>query len=49
MSQENVEIVRAMIDTWEDHGFDATIRAFDPEVELVDLQSAMGMQDRGRG
>jgi len=49
MSQENVEIVRAMIDAWEDHGFDATIRAFDPEVELVDLQSAMGMQDRGRG
>jgi ketosteroid isomerase-like protein len=49
MSQEDVEIVRAMIDTWEDHGFDATIAAFDPKVELVDLQSAMGMQDRGRG
>ncbi len=49
MSQENVEIVRTMIDTWEADGFDATIRAFDPDVELVDLQSAMGMQDRGRG
>jgi ketosteroid isomerase-like protein len=49
MSQENVEIVRTMIDTWEADGFDATITAFDPDVELVDLQSAMGMQDRGRG
>ena len=49
MSQENVEIVRTMLDTWETVGFDATIAAFDPDVELVDLQSAMGMQDRGRG
>jgi ketosteroid isomerase-like protein len=49
MSQENVEIVRTMLDTWETDGFDATITAFDPDVELVDLQSAMGMQDRGRG
>jgi ketosteroid isomerase-like protein len=49
MSQANVEIVRAMIETWEAHGFDATIAAFDPDVELVDLQSAMGMQDRGSG
>jgi len=49
MSQENVEIVRTMLDTWETVGFDATISAFDPDVELVDLQSAMGMQDRGRG
>ena len=49
MSQENVEVVRSMIETWEDHGFDATIDAFDPEVEVVDLQSAIGMKDRGRG
>jgi len=49
MSQENAEIVRAMIETWEEHGFDATIAAFDPDVEVVDLQSAMGMADRGRG
>ena len=49
MSQENVEIVRAMLDTWNTRGIDETIDAFDPHVELVDLQSAMGMQDRGRG
>ena len=49
MSQENVEIVRSMIETWDDHGFDATIEAFDPDVEVVDLQSAIGMRDRGRG
>src|SRR5919198_2157934 len=49
MSQQNVEIVRAMLDTWNTQGIDATIDAFDPDVELVDLQSAMGMQDRGRG
>lgn len=49
MSQENVEIVRAMLDTWNTRGIDETIDAFDPDVELVDLQSAMGMQDRGRG
>jgi hypothetical protein len=49
MSQENGEIVRAMIDTWEEQGFDATITAFDPDLEVVDLQSAMGMKDRARG
>ena len=49
MSQENVEIVRTMIDTWEEQGFDATIAAFDPDLEVVDLQSAMGMKDRARG
>jgi ketosteroid isomerase-like protein len=49
MSQENVEIVRAMLDTWNTHGIFETLDAFDPDVELVDLQVAMGMQDRGRG
>jgi ketosteroid isomerase-like protein len=49
MSEENVEIVRTMLDAWDKHGIDATRDAFDPDVELVDLQSAMGMQDRGRG
>jgi ketosteroid isomerase-like protein len=49
MSEENVEIVRTMIDTWEEQGLDATITAFDPDVEVVDLQSAMGMKDRARG
>ena len=49
MSQANVEIVKTMIDTWEAHGFDATIAAFDPDLEVVDLQSAMGMKDRARG
>jgi ketosteroid isomerase-like protein len=49
MSQENVEIVRTMIDTWEEQGFDATIAAFDPDLDVVDLQSAMGMKDRARG
>jgi ketosteroid isomerase-like protein len=38
-----------MLDAWDKHGIDATRDAFDPDVELVDLQSAMGMQDRGRG
>jgi ketosteroid isomerase-like protein len=49
MSQENVQIVRAMLETWNTRGIDATIDAFDADVELVDLQVAMGMQDRGRG
>lgn len=48
MSPENVEIVRTMLDTWNTRGIDATINAFDPEVELVDLQTVMGMQERGR-
>jgi ketosteroid isomerase-like protein len=49
MSQENVEIVRSMLATWDADGFDATRGAFHPDVEVVDLQSAMGMQDRARG
>jgi ketosteroid isomerase-like protein len=49
MSKENVEIVRAMLDTWNTRGIFETIDAFDPDVELVDLQAVMGMQDRGRG
>jgi ketosteroid isomerase-like protein len=49
MSQQNVEIVRTMLDTWSTRGIGETSDAFDPDVELVDLQSAMGMQDRGRG
>jgi ketosteroid isomerase-like protein len=49
MSRENAEIVRSMLDIWNTHGIHATTDAFDPDVELVDLQSAMGMQDRGRG
>jgi ketosteroid isomerase-like protein len=49
MSQENVEIVRTMLDIWDTQGIDATRDAFDPDVVLVDLQSAMGMQDCGRG
>jgi ketosteroid isomerase-like protein len=49
MSQVNVEIVRTMIDTWEEQGFDATIAAFDPDLEVVDLQSGLGMKDRARG
>jgi ketosteroid isomerase-like protein len=49
MSQENVEIVRAMLDIWNARGIHETADAFDPDVELVDLQTAMGMQDRGRG
>jgi ketosteroid isomerase-like protein len=49
MSAENVGIVRTMIETWEADGFEAAMDAFDPDVELMDLQAAMGMQDRGRG
>ena len=49
MTQENAEIVRAMLDTWNTRGIFETIEAFDPDVELVDLQAVMGMQDRGRG
>jgi ketosteroid isomerase-like protein len=49
MSQDNVEIVRTMLEVWNTRGIDETIDALDPDVELVDLQAAMGMQDRGRG
>lgn len=49
MSQDNVEIVRTMLEVWDTRGIDETIDAFDPDVELVDLQAVMGMQDRGRG
>lgn len=49
MSREDSEIVRTMIEKWEEHGFEAAVEAFDPDVELVDLQSVMGMKDRGRG
>jgi ketosteroid isomerase-like protein len=49
MSQENVEIVRSMLEAWEADGFEAAKDAFDAEVEVVDLQSAMGMKDRARG
>ncbi|HEX6653761.1 MAG TPA: nuclear transport factor 2 family protein [Thermoleophilaceae bacterium] len=49
MSKENVEIVRSMLETWEADGFEAARDAFDPDVEVVDLQSAMGMKDRARG
>jgi ketosteroid isomerase-like protein len=49
MSQENVEIVRSMLAAWDADGFDAVVDAFDPDVEVVDLQIAMGMQDRARG
>jgi ketosteroid isomerase-like protein len=38
-----------MLDTWNTRGIFETVDAFDPDVELVDLQVAMGMQDRGRG
>jgi ketosteroid isomerase-like protein len=48
MSQDNVEIVRTMLETWDTLGIEAT-DTLDPDVELVDLQAAMGMQDRGRG
>ena len=37
MSQENVEIVRSMLATWDADGFDATRGAFHPDVEVVDL------------
>jgi ketosteroid isomerase-like protein len=49
MSQDNVEIVRTMLHTWSTLGIDATLDAFHPEVEMVDLQAAMGMTERGRG
>ena len=49
MSQRNVEIVETMLAVWSTRGIAATLDAFDPEVEFLDLQAAMGMQDRGRG
>ena len=49
MSQRDVEIVRFMIETWEAEDFGAVRDVFDPEVEVVDLQSVMGMKERGRG
>ena len=38
-----------MLEVWSTRGIAATLDAFDPEVEFLDLQAAMGMQDRGRG
>ena len=38
-----------MLAVWSTRGIAATLDAFDPEVEFLDLQAAMGMQDRGRG
>jgi ketosteroid isomerase-like protein len=49
MSPGDAEIVRSMLEAWDTEGLDATIDSFDPDVELVDLQSAMGMRDRARG
>ena len=49
MSQRNAEIVGTMLEVWNKRGIAATVEAFDPDVEFVDLQAAMGMQDRGRG
>jgi len=49
VSQRNVEIVETMLAVWSTRGIAATLDAFDPEVEFLDLQAAMGMQDRGRG
>jgi ketosteroid isomerase-like protein len=47
--QHDADIVRSMLETWDTEGMDAARDSFDPDVELVDLQSAMGMKDRGRG
>jgi ketosteroid isomerase-like protein len=49
LPRDNVEIVRTMLHTWNTIGIDATLDAFDPEVEMVDLHAAMGMTQRGRG
>jgi ketosteroid isomerase-like protein len=49
MSQQNVEIVRNMLDTWNTRGIFEATDVLDPDVELVELQAVMGMQDRGRG
>jgi ketosteroid isomerase-like protein len=38
-----------MLDAWQEVGFDAARPAFDDHVELVDLQSVMGMKEHGRG
>ena len=49
VSQQNVEIVRTMLETWDTLGIEHATDTLDPDVELVDLQAVMGMQDRGRG
>ena len=49
MSQNDVEIARAMIDTWNRGDVDEWLKTFHADVELVDFQTAMGMQERGRG
>jgi ketosteroid isomerase-like protein len=49
MLLENVEIARSMIDTWNNGGLEEWLRAFHPDVEFVDHQTAIGMRDRGRG
>ena len=49
MSQENVEVVRSMIDAWNARRLDDWLNSFHPDVELTDLQTVLGMQYQGRG
>ncbi len=37
MSQENVQLVRRLIDAFNRRNFDAVVEAFDPEIEVVTL------------
>jgi ketosteroid isomerase-like protein len=48
MSQENLELVRAMLETWNLPG-DEWLAFFDPAVEFSDVQVVTGMRDRGSG
>jgi ketosteroid isomerase-like protein len=49
MPPRDAEIVRSMLEAWQEVGFDAARPAFADDVMLVDLQSAMGMKECGRG
>jgi len=49
MSQENIEVVRSMVDSWNTGEGEEWLTAFHPDVEFVDRQAGIGMRDRGRG
>jgi ketosteroid isomerase-like protein len=49
MPRSDADIVRSMLDTWEAEDFDAVKDVFDDELEVVDLQSVMGMKEQARG
>ena len=41
--QDDLDVVRAMMDAWTAQRVDELLGAFHPDVELADLQTVMGM------